>query len=48
VAAVRDDDVPHQARSIVDGEDLETAPEERVGRIRNLDLLDRSFPLLVI
>jgi hypothetical protein len=30
------------------GEDLEAAPEERMGRIGNHDLLGRSFPLLVI
>jgi len=32
----------------VDGEDLETAPEKRVGRIGDLNLLGGSFPLLVI
>jgi hypothetical protein len=40
--------MPHQAGRVVDGEDLETASEERVGRIGDLDLLDGSFPLLVI
>ena len=38
----------HQTRRVVDGEDLEPAPEEWVSRIGDLDLLDRSFPLLVI
>jgi hypothetical protein len=32
----------------VDGHDLEPAPEERVGRIGNLDLLGGNFPLRVI
>jgi len=40
--------MPHEAGRVVDGEDLETASEERVGRIGDLDLLDVSFPLLVI
>jgi hypothetical protein len=48
VAAVGDEDVPHQAGRVVDGEDPEAAPEERVGGICNLDLLDGSFQLLVI
>jgi len=48
VAAVRDVYVPHQAGSVMDGEDLEPAPEERVGRIGDLDLLSGSFRLLVI
>jgi hypothetical protein len=32
----------------VDGEDLETATEERVGRIGDLDLLSGNLPLRVI
>jgi hypothetical protein len=48
VAAVGDEDVPHQAGSVVDAEDLKAAPEERVGGIGNLDFLGGSFPLLVI
>jgi len=48
VPAVGDEDVPHQAGSVVDGEDLETSPEERVGGIGNLDFLGGSSPLLVI
>ncbi len=48
VTAVGDDDVSHQSRSIVYGEDLEAAPEERVGGISNLDLLGGSSPFLVI
>lgn len=48
MAAVGDEDVPRQAGSVVDGEDLETSPEERMSRIGNLDLLGGSIPLLVI
>jgi len=48
VAAVGDMDVPHQAGRVVDREDLEPAPEERMGRIGDLNLLDGSFPLRVI
>jgi hypothetical protein len=48
VAAVGDDDVSHQTGRVVDGEDFETAPEERVGEVGNLDLLGGGFPLLVI
>jgi hypothetical protein len=48
VAAVGDDDVSHQSRSIVYGEDLEAAPEERMGGVGDLDLLGGSFRLLVI
>jgi hypothetical protein len=48
VAAVGDDDVSHQSRSIVYGEDLEAAPGERMGGVGDLDLLKRSFRLLVI
>ena len=43
MAAVGDEDVTHQTRIVVDGEDLEPAPEKRVGRIGNLDFLDGSF-----
>jgi hypothetical protein len=39
VAAVGDEDVSHQAGSVVDGEDLETASEERVGVVGDLDFL---------
>jgi len=45
---MRDDDVSHRAGRVVDGEDFETAPEERVGGVGNLDLLGGGFPLLVI
>jgi hypothetical protein len=48
VSAVGDVDVPHQSGSVVYGEDLETAPEERVGGVCDLDLFGRSFRLLVI
>jgi len=48
VPAVGDEDVPHQAGSVVDGEDLETSPEERMSRIGNLDLFGGSIPLRVI
>ena len=48
MAAVGDEDVPHQARRVVDGEDLETASEERVGGVGDLDLFGGIFPLLVI
>ncbi len=48
MAAVGDEDVSHQSRSIVYGEDLEAAPEERMGRVGDLDLLGGSFRLLVI
>jgi hypothetical protein len=41
-------DVPHQAGRVVDREDLEPAPEERMGRIGDLDLLGGSFSLQVI
>ncbi|MEJ7872694.1 MAG: hypothetical protein WKF67_10585 [Rubrobacteraceae bacterium] len=48
MAAVGDEDVSHQTRRVVDGQDLETAPEERVGRIGNLDLPGGNFPLRAI
>ena len=48
VAAVGDDEVPHQSGGVVDGEDLETASEERVGGVGDLDLLGGNFRLLVI
>lgn len=48
VTAVGDDDVSHQTRRVVDGEDLQPASEERVGRVGDLDLLGGSFSLLVI
>jgi hypothetical protein len=48
VAAVGDDDVSHQSPSIVYGEDLEAAPEARMGGVGDLDLLGGSFRLLVI
>jgi hypothetical protein len=40
--------VPHQSGSIVYGDDLETASEERVGGVGDLDLLGRSLRLPVI
>jgi hypothetical protein len=48
VAAVGNDYVPHQSRSIVYGEDFEAALEERMGGVGDLDLLGGSFRLLVI
>jgi hypothetical protein len=48
VAAVRDVYVPHQAGSVMDGEDLETASEQRMGGVGDLDLLGGSFRLLLI
>ena len=39
VASVGDKDMTCRVRSIVNGENLETAPEERMGWIGNLDLL---------
>lgn len=48
VAAVGDEDVPHQVGSVVDGEDLKAAPEECVGGIGNLDFFSGNSPLLAI
>jgi hypothetical protein len=48
VSAVGDDEVSHRSGSIVYGEDLEPAPEERVGGVDDLDLFGGSFLLLVI
>lgn len=48
VAAVGDDDVSHRSGSIVYGEDLEVAPEERMGGVGDLELLGGTFQLLVI
>ena len=48
VAAVGDDDVFHQSRSIMYGEDFEAASEERMGGVDDLDLLGGSFRLLMI
>jgi hypothetical protein len=45
---VGDDEVSHRSGSIVYGEDLEVAPEERVGGVDDLDLFEGSFLLLVI
>jgi hypothetical protein len=47
-AAVGDEDVTHEAGRVVYGEDLKAAPEERVSRICNLDLLCEGFLPLVI
>jgi hypothetical protein len=48
VAAVGDDDVSPRSGSIVYGEDLEVAPEERMGGVGDLDILGGTFQLLVI
>jgi hypothetical protein len=38
VSTVADEDVPYRTGRVVDGEDRETAAEERMGRIGDLDL----------
>ena len=48
MAAVADEYMPRHSRSVMYGEDLEAAPEERMCRVSDLDFPGESFQTLVI